>query len=429
MLTILAGDSPAAVTRRRASPVLAFAGVTISFLGLFLAAGAPSPLFRLEQQEWGFPVWLLTIAFAIYAVALLAALLVAGSLSDYIGRRPVLVGALGVEAAAMLIFLFAPNIGWVIAVRTVQGIATGAGVSAFTAAAAEYAPAQHRKLGVLAGSVAPAAGLGLGALIAGLAVQFTAAPSPVIFTFLAVLFVLGMIVVIASPETVARRGGALRSLAPRVSVPRRARSEFFASIPVHIATWMLGGLYLGLVPSILPSVFDADSGLVTGLAILALSGTGALAGFVFAFAPARSAVILGGSLTVTGTAVTLFSIITGLLPLFFAGSIIAGAGFGASFSGALRIIAPLAEAHQRAELFAAIYVVSYLSFSVPVVIAGLLVSTAGIMATAVVYGAAVITAAIAGLIWQAGLAARQRSSRCGQLSVAAGVVGRGYSRS
>ncbi len=113
---------------------------------------------------------------------------------------------------------------------------------------------------------------------------------------------------------------------------------------------MLGGLYLGLVPSIMHSVFGVDSGLVTGLAILALSGTGALAGFLFGSAPARSAVILGGSLTVTGTAVILFSISTGLLPLFFVGSIIAGVGFGASFSGALRIISPLAEAHQRAEL-------------------------------------------------------------------------------
>src|SRR6202789_2780351 len=133
MLPILAGDFPTAASRRRACPALAFAGVTLSFLGLFLAAGAPSPLFRLEQQEWGFPVWLLTIAFAIYAIALLATLLVAGSLSDYIGRRPVLIGALGVEAAAMVMFLFARNIEWVIAARTVQRLATGGGISAFTA--------------------------------------------------------------------------------------------------------------------------------------------------------------------------------------------------------------------------------------------------------------------------------------------------------
>jgi hypothetical protein len=80
-----------------------------------------------------------------------------------------------------------------------------------------------------------------------------------------------------------------------------------------------------------------------------------------------------------------------------------GAGFGASFSRALRIIAPLAEAHQRTELFAAVYVMSYLSFGLPVVIAGLLVSTVGIRSTTVVYGGAAIMAASVGLIWQPSL--------------------------
>ena len=392
--------SPEVNGRRRAPPTLAFAGVTISFLGLFLAAGAPSPLFRLEQREWGFPLWLLTIAFAIYAIALLAALLVAGSLSDYVGRRPVLIGTLGVEAAAMLIFLFARNIGWVIAARTVQGIATGAGISAFTAAAVEYAPARHRKLGVLTGSVAPAGGLGIGALMAGIVIEYTGSPSLIIFTFLAVLFVAGMFIAIASPETVSRRAGTLRSLVPHVSVPELARPEFMASIPVQTGSWMLGGLYLGLVPAIMHSVFNTDSGLVAGAAILALSGVGAITGFVVGSTPARSAVVLGGSFTIVGTAVTLCSIVIAVLPLFFVGSVIAGVGFGASFTGILRIIGPLAEAHQRAQLFAAIYVVSYLSFSLPVVIAGLLVSTAGITSTFVAYGAVVILAGALGLVWQ-----------------------------
>src|ERR1700722_2819586 len=380
------------------SPTLAFAGVTVSFLGLFLAAGAPSPLFRLEQQQWDFPILLLTIAFAIYALTLLVALLVAGSLSDYIGRRPVLIAALAVEAVAMVVFLFAPNIAWVIAARALQGLATGAAVSAFTTAAVEYAPAKHKRLGVIAGSVAPAGGLGLGALIAGLAIQYAATPSSVIFTFLAVVFVLGMIVVIASPETGIRHPGAFRSLTPRLTVPERARTEFLASVPVHIATWMLGGLYLGLVPSILAGVFRTNSGLVSGLAILALSGVGALVGFLSGSSAARSAVIVGGLLTAGGTAIALLSISTRQLPLFFIGSAIAGAGFGGSFSGSLRIITPLAESDRRAELFAAVYVVSYLAFSVPVIIAGLVVSMVGITTTAVVYGRGGICAAVTGLV-------------------------------
>src|ERR1700678_2952662 len=127
MLTILAGDSPTAASRRRASPALAFTGVTLSFLGLFLAAGAPSPLFRLEQQEWGFPVWLLTIAFAIYAIALLATLLVAGSLSDYIGRRPVLIGALGVEVSYLSFSVPVVIAGLLVSTAGIRSTAVGYG--------------------------------------------------------------------------------------------------------------------------------------------------------------------------------------------------------------------------------------------------------------------------------------------------------------
>src|SRR3954463_10683209 len=109
-------DRPVTPTGRRTLPAgLAFTGAALAFASLYLAAGAPTPLLVLFEHEWGFAPWVLTIAFAAYALGLLAALLVAGSLSDHIGRRPVLVGALVVEFGAMIMFVFAPNIGWVIA--------------------------------------------------------------------------------------------------------------------------------------------------------------------------------------------------------------------------------------------------------------------------------------------------------------------------
>ena len=52
------------------------------------------------------------------------------------------------------------------------------------------------------------------------------------------------------------------------------------------------------------------------------------------------------------------------------GQVIAGVGFGAAFTAALRLILPLAAEHQRAGVVAAIYVVSYVAFGVPIVIAG-----------------------------------------------------------
>lgn len=155
----LAASEP--VRSRRLLPdSAAFAGSAAVFAALYVAAGAPTPLLVVFEQQWRFSAWVLTIAFAAYALGLLVALLVAGSLSDHLGRRPVLIGSLVVELGAMLMFVFAPNIGWVIAARTIQGIATGAATSAFSASVVEHAPERSKKLGMIITSIAPAAWAG-----------------------------------------------------------------------------------------------------------------------------------------------------------------------------------------------------------------------------------------------------------------------------
>jgi MFS family permease len=142
-----------------------FAGLAAVFGAFFFAAGAPTPLLSLRQQEWGFSAGTLTIAFSIYALGLLAALLVGGSLSDHIGRRPVMLAALYGELGSMIVFVFAPTITWVIVARALQGLATGLATSAFNAAIAEQAPAHLKKFaGALAGA-SVAGGLGIGALL------------------------------------------------------------------------------------------------------------------------------------------------------------------------------------------------------------------------------------------------------------------------
>src|SRR3954447_19649446 len=206
----------------RFSSTPAFVGIGAVFASFFLAAGAPTPLLALRQQEWGFSAGTLTFAFSVYALALLGALLVGGSLSDHVGRRPVLLAALYGELASMLVFLFAPNISWVIVARVLQGIATGVGTSAFNAAIVEHAPASLKKLagGIAAASVA--GGLGLGALLTGAAIQLTREANTVVFTTLTLLLLLAIVFVVGTPETGTRRPGAARSLAPTVSVPTTA---------------------------------------------------------------------------------------------------------------------------------------------------------------------------------------------------------------
>ena len=184
-----------ATGRRPTLPAgLALTGAAITFTSLYLAAGALMPLLVVYKEQWGLPAALLTLAFAVFAIGFLAAVLTLGSLSDHVGRRPVLMGALIVQLASNVMFLVAPDIGWVIAGRIVQGFATGAATTAFTAALVELAPPNRKRLGTILGSVGLTGGLGVGSLLAGLAIQLTTTANAIVFIVLTIITILGIVV-------------------------------------------------------------------------------------------------------------------------------------------------------------------------------------------------------------------------------------------
>jgi hypothetical protein len=111
--------------------------------------------------------------------------------------------------------------------------------------------------------------------------------------------------------------------------------------------------------------------------------------------------MLGGCLAlVAGAVVTAISIQAGSPAVLFAGTAVAGLGFGSAFNGAYRASVALAPAGGRAGLITAIYIVSYAASSVPVVIGGVATSRYGLHRTALVYSIAVaaLAAAAAGLL-------------------------------
>ena len=386
---------------RALSPRLSFAGLAAVFAAFFFAAGAPTPLLSLRQQEWGFSAAVLTIAFSIYALGLLASLLVGGSLSDHIGRRPVMLAALYGELASMMVFLLAPSIFWVVVARALQGLATGLATSSFNAAISEHAPAHLKKFaGALTGA-SVAGGLGIGALLAGAAVQFSPDANTLIFAALSGVMVLAIVFVSRTAETASQRPGALRSLTPRLEIPAGIRSEFLAGIPVHIAGWMSPALFLGLSPAVLRLHFSVDGGLAAGFTSFLGPFAAAVSSFVFARHPARRSTLLGVILILAGILLVLLGINETWLPAVWVGAVLGGIGFGASFGGQLRLIGPHIQPHQRAGVFSGIYAVAYLAFSVPLIIAGQLVPLLGLVPTLQAYGAAIIAFAVMGIVVQA----------------------------
>jgi MFS family permease len=392
----------------RLSRTAGFWSVALLLVLVLAASGVPSPLYRVYQAEFGFSSGVLTLIFGIYAFALLLALLVVGELSDHLGRRPVLAGALVVQAAAMVLFLVADGVGWLLAARVVQGVATGALTGAMGAALLDL-QRPERPLGPLVNSASPGFGLSLGAVVAGLLVDLVATPTDWVFSVLTVAFlVAAAAVLVFLPESSPHRPGALRSLRPRVHVPQSQRAAFVIVLPCLLATWALGGLYASLGPSLVATVFGIDDHLAGSLLILALNGTGLVGSLGMRSVVATRAMVSGAlilAVGVTGTIVALATVSTWLL---FAAAVVSGLGFGSAFLGAMASVTRGVAPGERAGLLSAVFTASYLGFCLPAIAAGIVATSLGLARTAEIYGAVVIAlalSAVAGLLLRRGPAA------------------------
>src|SRR5580692_589547 len=367
----------------------------VLFLLLFASAAA-SPLYAVYQARWRFSATTLTAVFAVYVLVLLLTLLVFGSLSDYLGRRRVIAVALAVGAGACGLFLAAHGIGLLFAARALQGAAVGAATSAAGAALIDLQPGRSGR-GPVVTSAAVLLGLGAGGLGTSALAQYAPAPTHLIWWLLLGACAAAAVAVPAIPETRPRRPGVLASLRPRVAVPRQARGTFAAALPGMIAAPALNGFYLSLGPALAAQVLGSPDLLWGGLVIFLVTGTGAAATVALRRSLSGPAAMLAGCLTlVAGAAMTLAAIETASAAAFLAGTAVAGTGSGtAFFLGAYRILTPLARPGQRAGLIAASWIVFYLAFSVPVLIAGVAVTHFGLHRTAVVYSAALAVLAAA----------------------------------
>jgi predicted MFS family arabinose efflux permease len=370
-----------------------------AIIALYLAASAaPTPLYVVYQQDWGFSSLTLTLVFAVYVFGLLASLLVLGGLSDHLGRRPLAAASLALEVVAMVLFLLAGDVLVLAAARVVQGVATGIALATLGATLVDLEPPEKPGLAGVVSGMAPIGGLAIGALGCGALVEYGPAPTQLVYLIVLAGLAAAALVVASMPETSPRVPGARRSLRPRVEIPARVRPEILAMVPILVATWALGGLYLSLGPSVAAQIFDLPNHVIGGLVVTLLCGTGAVTifavrGWGFGRSLSFAAVVLA-----VGMAITLAGLLAEVAAIAALGAIVAGVGFGASGRGTFGTIAAIAHPEERGGLFAAFYVISYLAFSLPALAAGLADNAIGLRPTAIAYGAVVLLLSLSA-IW------------------------------
>lgn len=369
-------------------------------MSLYLASGAPTPLLLVWQREWGFPDSLVALAFATYAFTFLIALLVGGSLSDYLGRKPVIVGSLVVALGTIAMFMLAPSIEWIIAARAVQGLAVGVVTAAYTAALVELATPGSR-VGPIVAAAAPVGGLGLGALLGGVAIQlWDRNGDEVLFGTVVVLLLAGLAVTFFAPETRERVPGVVRSLVPHVVIPKPARSFFVRMLPILVAAWATGSLFLGLAPTVVHGILRVDSGLIDGITGSIHGLSVCVGSIVFGRVAVPRALRGGAAGLVLGVGLVVVGIATATIALVWIGGVVEALAFGAAFGAIFRGIAPLAPDHQRAGTFAAVYVAAYLALGIPAVVAGQLIAPLGLLPTILGWTVLIVVLAAIGLVIQ-----------------------------
>ncbi|MEU9133421.1 MFS transporter [Kitasatospora sp. NPDC048540] len=387
--------------RSRRLPVLgrraAFPLHASILVGLLAASSAPTPLYALYQAAWHFSAMTLTVVFSAYALALLVALLTAGTLSDHLGRRPVLAGALAAQALSMAAFATAQGVSALIAARVLQGLATGVATSAAGAALLDFEDPDRPGRATAANGITPVAGMAAGVLAATALVQYAPAPTRTVYLLLLVLFGVQAAAVLLTPETVRRGPGAWRSLLPAVTVAPASRPAMALAAPGIVAAWALGGFYSSLGPSLAHLIAPAAPHATGGLVFFTLTAAAGLAGHAARSLPARAVSLGGSALLIPGALLTLSGPHLHSLAALFAGTALAGAGFGAVTQAALRLLLPPAAPAERAGTLAAYYVLSYLAMSIPAVLAGLLTNLYGLQTAVSLYAVTVIALTLAGL--------------------------------
>jgi MFS family permease len=376
------------------SPTASFyllASITLSFLA---GSSAPTPLYPLYQSLWGLSPVMITVVFGVYALAILAGLLFTGRLSDHVGRRPVLIAATLAQALTMVLFATAASAAGLVLARIVQGLITGAALSAVGAAMIDL----NKSRGTVANAVAPAFGSAAGGIVAGFFVQFLPAPTHLVYAALAAVYVTQTVGMVFMKEPIAPIPGAWNSLKPQLALPSAAREPLLLALPMLIAVWALGGLYNSLGPMLVRGMLGSNTPLLGGLAIFVLAASGGIAVLLLQMLEARKMMALGAASLLAGVGIAGFALTRSEVALFFLGTAVAGVGFGTGFQGAVRTVVSVAAPHERAGTLSIVFLISYIALGLPAIIAGSMARHTNLLATAQVFGAVVMALAAAALI-------------------------------
>ena len=397
--------SPSRATRRsvrRLSRPVGFWAVAFSFLVVAAFSTAPSSLYGLYEQREHLSSLTITFVYAVYAVGVVGSLLLAGHVSDWYGRRVVLLPAIAVAIAAAAVFLVWRSLAGLIVARVLTGVAVGAAVATATAFVTDLDSGQAglptRRAGIVS-TIANIGGLALGPLIAGVLARYEPHGLTLPFQVFVAALALAAIAVAFSPEGHPPVHPRPRYRPQHLSVPAHARRRFTAAAAGAFLCFAVFGLFAGLAAAFLAGPLHHPSSALCGLTIFVSFGTGVVVQTTTTNWRAHRLIAAGIVPALIGLGLLVASAWTSppSLALFLIGGIVSGAGGGAIFRGSLTLVISTSDADDRAGVLATFFIAGYAGLSVPVLGLGIALQQLSPRATllifAVIVGLGILAAA------------------------------------
>ncbi len=345
----------------------------------------PTPLYGLYQDKFGFSELTVTIVYAVYAFGVIGVLLLAGNVSDTVGRRPVLLCGLGFAAVSAACFLWADALGWLYVGRLFSGLSAGLFTGAATAYVMDLAPRDGAARATFVATAANMGGLGCGPLLAGLLAQYAGHPLSLPFVVHLALVAASVAVVLCLPETVRERQPLSSARPQRPGLPARVRPVFVPAAIASFVGFALFGVFTSISPAFLAQSLNVEnhaaSGLVVALAFFASTGGQLAVGRV----GLRRSLPAGCAALLVGLALLAGALRWDLLPLIVLSALVGGFGQGLTFRAALSAVAQASPENHRAAVISTLFVVAYTGISVPVIGVGVLVGPLGLEGAGLVF--------------------------------------------
>lgn len=368
-----------------------FISAAFALTAIFTASGAPLPLFDTYGKLYNFSSGDMVFAIVVYLFSMMATLLCLARVSNFLGRKPVTLMALGIGAVSSLFFIFINGVEMLLIGRFVQGVACGLAQSSITSYVVDNAPEKHSWLGAAVTNGSPNLGIGLGAVLSGVVMEQTGSTTLFITVMLFVL-VLCAVLIVLSPETVQRTKGALRSLRPQIGVPKRIRYLLPAASAVYVSCWVFGGFYQAFSSTIAANQFGDGSTIAAGAVMFSLVIPITLGGYLTGALKPRVAQRMGISICALGVVLVLLSLWKNVTIMFYIATVITGLSFGTAFTGSLRGFLQQITQKERAEVLSTIYFIAYSGSMFPSLIVAIFSEDFSLLEIASVYGLIIIIA-------------------------------------